>query len=206
MRRTLLLAPALVLISCTPAGSISQDPTENPLVVEQYEAELVDHFVNLEIQKDPALNDSEVRNTVNAARASAIERSRSAAAAVESGIMGNFLGIREETKGTALMTGDGLYFGTDFITIPGAELHVYVTDAVDPRDTPVFPDPSAVDLGLLRSPYGAQAYAVPSNVQPTPVTGSGSTVTETPEERRHATVVLYDLALRRFHGFAQLRP
>jgi len=67
-------------------------------------------------------------------------------------------------------------------------LHVYLTNAVDPRDV-AFPDPSAKDIGLIASPYGAQSYALAL----------------TPDElKKYRTVVLLDRELNRIYGFAQL--
>lgn len=188
----------LLLAGCSGlAGPVSQDPMENPLVAEQYEAELVDHFVNLQIRNDVALRDDALRQAADKARTLALTRAQETTKRVNEGIRGNFYGVHEETEGTALLLDDRLYFGVDFLVTPGGNLRVFVTRAVDPRDEP-FPDDSAVDLGALRIPYGAQAYAVP--------TTNDAEDAEDSEEVRHVTVVIYDAMLKRIHGFAQLRP
>ena len=66
-------------------------------------------------------------------------------------------------------------------------MRVYLTTAVDPRGVN-FPDASALSLGLLQTPYGAQEYAFDES-------------DSNPEFR---TVVLYDTRLERIYGFAQL--
>lgn len=203
MRRFPFIALALILVSCTRAGDISQDPLLNPLVMEQQEAELIEHLVNMQIRNDPSMADSVIKRAVDRERAAAVARSQEASQKVRAGIIGNFQSVGEEAHGTALMTDGGLYFSTDFIVAPGIDVHVYLTSAVDPRDLPSFPDATAIDLGQLRTPYGAQAYATPNMLKM--VDGSGA-VLETEETFDHTTVVLFDDGIGRMHGFAQLRP
>ena len=90
--------------------------------------------------------------------------------------------------GQALALEGHLYFGPTFLTLPGPSLHVFMTKAVDPRDV-AFPDPSAVDLGLLKTPYGTQSFDMPATV-----TLPG-----------YRTVVLWDTRLKRLSAFAQLK-
>lgn len=210
--RHLVLALALSLTACSglPRGSQTfREHMRNPLVAQQYYAELVDHFVNLQIRNDPVIRDAGMKRILNAARTEALERAQTASQTVDESILGTFHSVQEETRGTALFGGNILHFSTDFLTVPGGDLHVYLTDVVDPRDVP-FPDATAVDLGSLHLPYGAQSYEVPrrEKAQETnPHTGTGSVVESQQEtDRRHATVVIFDRMLKRLHGFAQLRP
>ena len=95
--------------------------------------------------------------------------------------------MEEYARGTALLTGNTLYLSPDFEGTPGLSLHLFLTTAVDPRDVE-FPDADAIDLGPLKSAYGAQEFAanLPLN------------------QVLYRTVILWDAALERLVSFAQL--
>lgn len=194
MRKNLfLLAPLLALAACTRSPDPSfQSRLGNPLFAEQYYSELVDHFVNLQIRSDPSMKDEAKKRAADDAREDALAKAQAATTKVNEGILGNFMSVQENTKGTTLIVDGMLYFGTDFEVVPGGDMHVYITSLVDPRNGSggVFPDATAVDVGLLKSAYGTQEYVVP----------------EDKRESRNLTVALWDKMLNRLHGFAQLRP
>ena len=191
MKKIPLLSFLLLLTACSalPLTRSAQQRMKNPLYAQQYYAELVDHFVNLQVQADLALQDATIAAKVNRARREALQQSQEAAAIVNGGSTGTFNSIREETRGTALALEDSLYISPDFMTVPGGTLRVFVTRAVDPRDS-VFPDETAVDLGPLETPYGDQVYALPLSFKGID----------------QFTVVIEDTMIKRIHGFAQLRP
>ncbi len=74
---------------------------------------------------------------------------------------------------------------------PGPEVYVMISTILDPRSesgASIFPDASAVNLGRLQTPYGAQTYVIP----------------EASKDTVFRTVVLWDKRLERVMGFAQL--
>ena len=196
MRRlTLLSGLALALLAACSRGLPPVDPSlqthmENPLFAQAYYSDLVDHFVNLQIHNDPIFANAATKRQIDAARTDALKKAQAASRLVSSGSLASFAPIQEESKGNALALGSMLYFGTDFYTVPGGDLRVYVSNAVDPRGAP-FPDPTAVEVGKLKNPYGPQSYSLPA----------GRDAKEHPNQ----TVVLWDAMLKRMHGFAQLR-
>ncbi|MBI1934776.1 hypothetical protein HYS30_03875, partial [Candidatus Peregrinibacteria bacterium] len=90
-------------------------------------------------------------------------------------------------RGMALLSGNTLYLSPDFEGTPGISLHLFLTTVVDPRDVK-FPDADVVDLGPLKSAYGAQAF--PATLPLNPIL--------------YRTAVLWDTALERLIAFAQL--
>ena len=193
MRKIFLLLAALLLLpacrTLPPGDAALRENMRNPLFAQNYYSELVDHLVNLQIHNDPVIASGATKRIADSAREEALALAQEASKKVDEGILGIFGAAREEAKGTALIVDDQLYFGTDFFVVPGVDLRVYVTNLVDPRETP-FPDESASNLGPLKSPFGIQTYAV----------------TKDKQKATNVTVVLYDLMLKRMHGFAQLRP
>lgn len=189
--RTRFLLPVLLLAACStlPKGDVSfQEMVKNPLFAQNYYSDLTEHFVSLQIQNDPAMSDPAMKDTADKARLEALSKAQEASAIVNEGIHGTFIGIREETKGTALLANGNLYFGTDFMATPGGDLHVYASFSVDPRDV-VFPGPDDTDAGPVKLAYGAQTYILPPMK----------------DKPGQMSVVLYDNMLKRIHGFAQLR-
>jgi len=190
MRKILIVTPLLLLAGC--ASSSDGHPQlgywlENPLFTERYAEAMVDAMVELDIQKNPILEDAAMKEIVDETRRKWLEEANTARKLQREGPLGNFIPADEFAKGEALYLKNVLYFGTTFEAIPGPSVKVYLTQTVDPRDVK-FPDPTAVDLGMLLSPFGAQRYAVPHAEEPD----------------LYRTVVLYDTKLDRIHGFAQI--
>lgn len=159
---------------------------ENPLYAKRYYDELVENLVSITIHSAPVLQKKGMEKTVERARRDAIAKTQEAEKRQRSGIKGAFIPMEEYARGTAFLSGNTLYLSPDFEATPGISLHLFLTTAVDPRDV-AFPDPSAVDLGLLQSAYGAQA--LPANL---------------PADQAHRTAVIFDVALERLVSFAQL--
>lgn len=184
-----LTLSTLLLAGCSSATeemSLEQR-LENPLYAERYAEEIVDRMVEYKIQNDPILEDEQKAAIIEETRKKWLEVGRDARTKQREGFTGFVTSINEPAKGELLYMGNILYTDTTFDVAPGPDLHFYITTIVDPRDTE-FPDETAVDLGQLRSSYGAQKYSVP------PV--------EDPQIYR--TVVLWDNALERLYGFAQI--
>lgn len=194
MQRFIFLSSVLLLAGCSTPDSVEttgeqvSDLLLNPLYVERYGDEIVNSMVNLHIYKDPLLEDSAKADIVEHARAEWLERSDEATDLQREGQRGQILTMKEYAKGEVLYVGDTLHFGPDFEATPGPQLHVFLTTVVDPRDVP-FPDKSSIDLGLLHTPYGSQSY---------PVSGIN-------DPMLYRTVVLWDTALDRLYGFAQIQ-
>lgn len=159
----------------------------NPLTDSRYGDELADTLANLIIQQDAITQDADTLALINKNIARAKDIGNTARDLMAEGMQGAIIPLAQDVSGYVLTLDGTLYISSEFTVDPGLDLHVYLTEAVDPRDG-AFPDPSAVDLGKLQSPYGAQSYAIASK--------------KSPEVLR--TFVLYDRTLKRLYGFAQL--
>ena len=148
---------------------------------------MVDRLVELDITKNPVLEDPAKKAFVETQRKHWLEVAREAREEQREGTTGNLVPINEYAKGDFLYIDGTLYAGTLFEIDPLPGLHMYLTTVVDPRDVE-FPDDTAMDLGPIQTAYGAHAYEVPSVENP-PL---------------YRTVVLWDDRLGRLHSFAQL--
>jgi hypothetical protein len=188
-RTLLLILPLLVLSACQKAGNVQtlDEHLTNPLFAERYAESVVDRLVELEIVKDPLLEDPAKKAYLDAQRKRWLEVTRDARAAQREGTSGNFISMGEFAKGEVLYARDTLSFDSLFEVDPLPSLHVFLTTVVDPRDVS-FPDETALDLGPLGTPFGAQQYSVPPVENPL----------------AYRTVVLWETKLERLHSFAQL--
>ncbi|TSC79153.1 MAG: hypothetical protein G01um101425_790 [Candidatus Peregrinibacteria bacterium Gr01-1014_25] len=188
MQRIALLLGLLALAGCAGGARTSaslEQKLANPLFAEYYFDDLVEQLVQLDIQNDPVLDDARKKSIVEGARRDGLQRAKDATKKQQEGSMGNFVPAKGFAQGEALAVDGRLYFSPAFLTVPSPALHVFVTNVVDPRDVE-FPDDSARDLGLIVSPYAEQDYVLPESEKPI------------------HTVVLFDTALDRVIGFAQL--
>jgi len=190
LRRTLIgLSLLITLTGCRPAVSKMQqyDPFDNPLYAKRYYDELLENLVSLSLHKDPMLQEKGKEKIVDRARRNALAKVQETKQKQQGGTKGVFIPMEEYARGTALLTGNTLYLSPDFEGTPGLSLHLFLTTAVDPRDVE-FPDADAIDLGPLKSAYGAQEFAanLPLN------------------QVLYRTVILWDAALERLVSFAQL--
>ncbi len=184
----LFLVPALLtLAACTPMHTSIDQQNQNPLTASRYGDELADTMANFIITNDPIVKDAAIRKVIDAEIARGKDIATSAREIQSDGLLGSIIGIKADVIGLALLSENVLYLSSDFITDPGASLHVYVTTVVDPRDD-TFPDATAIDLGSLQATYGPQQYDVP--------------VQDDPNKLR--TFVLYDTKLKIIYGFAQI--
>lgn len=195
MKRFYIAVCAAVLVaSCghaTPVGTHRQtleEHLENPLFAEQYSEQLVDRLTMLEINQDPMLEDNKVRKKVEKAKLEWLEVARAARKQQREGVYGGFAYVDEFVDGEVALIGDHLYMAPSFTSDPGVDVHLYLTELIDPRESD-FPDETSVDLGKLRNPYGAHSYDL-----------SGLEVPLEPLR----TVVLWDRGLERLYGFVQL--
>lgn len=190
----LLLCSTLILGGCKTSGnttvsSICKNFMDNPLYAERYAEELVNQMVELTIYENPVLEDEGKKKIADTTRQQWLEVARAARAAQRKGSEGEFISVEEFVQGNALLLQNAVYLGTAFDTEPGPDLHLYLTTVVDPRGVE-FPDNTSIDLGVLQTPYGAQQYDIPG--------------TEPIEVATYRTLVLWDNALERVHGFAQM--
>jgi len=178
----------LLATGCLRSTSPSVDALlENPLFAERYAEELVNSMVEMKIQDDPILVQPGKEAMIDQFRMQWRERADEAKRIQREGRAGFFVPVEEYVKGEVLFRENTLYVDSLFEVTPGPALRVYFTTAVDPRDTE-FPDESAVDLGVLKSPYGTQQYRVPKLSNPI----------------HYRTIVLWDTELERLYGFAQI--
>lgn len=189
MKKNLCVFSCALLLSACTGTAATHDLYDNPLYAEWYYQDLVDEMVELVLREDEITKDERKMNIIEDTRRDALQKQKDAERRQYEGIMGQFISDIETTRGEALLLDDTLYLGPDFDTVPGPDLHLYLTTAVDPRDS--FPDETAIDLGELRDAYGAQAYAVP--------------MSEGEERPQWRTLVLWDEQLERLYGFAQLQ-
>jgi hypothetical protein len=178
-----------MLSGCNGNGSTAsiEENLKNPLFAERYAEGVVDRLVELDIAKDPIMEDAEKKTYVDAQRKYWLEVSREARAMQREGMQGYMVSLGEYAKGDVLYVNNTLYFGSLFEIDPLPSLHIYLTTVVDPRDA-TFPDTTAMDLGPLQTAYGAHTYAVPAIENPL----------------LYRTVVLWNKELGRLHSFAQL--
>ncbi|TSC57795.1 MAG: hypothetical protein Greene041619_960 [Candidatus Peregrinibacteria bacterium Greene0416_19] len=191
-RGTLVLTLTLALALTACGETVNMAPQlrqrlDNPLFAERYWAELTDRLVSIQVNDKSLSADEARRRLVDSLRIEALKNSQAQTAKRREGLLGRFVMVSDETDGLALLLADTLHLSPEFVTYPGPELRLYLSNANDPRDVS-FPDPSARDLGLLQSPYGAQSYTAPAAEADAP----------------YRTAVLYDRKLRRMYGFAQL--
>ncbi len=195
--KTPSFALAFVLASVALAGCsspVSQDQADllkNPLYARYYYQDQADMMANYNIQNDPILKDSEKKGVIESVRTRALEHLKNANAKINASRRGGFMSDKDYAAGNVLLADGTLYFGQDFNTLPGPEVYVYASMLLDPRDgsgSVLFPDESAVNLGLLKSPYGAQTYDIPAEQK----------------DKAFRLVGLWDKRLGRLLGFAQL--
>jgi hypothetical protein len=156
----------------------------NPLVAEQYWSELAEHMADFSRNKDPILKNELQASYIEEQRKRGLDMVGSVREKMEEGMRGGFHPVAEPVLGVALVLENKLYFSPTFLTFPNPQAHVYLSSVVDPRDVK-FPDPSAMDIGSLLTPYGAQSYTIDPSLRP-------------------RTIVIYDRRLERIIGFAQL--
>lgn len=188
----IVLCGAAAIAACTkvvPENAISHgELMQNPLFAERFSEELIDAMVQIQLWEDPMLEDARKAALVEEARIGWFEITRQARAAKREGMLGTWQPIATNVRGTMLLTKDGtLYFDSQFTVTPGLQLALYLTAAVDPRDV-AFPDETAISLGKLQTPYGAQSYVLPEEAQ---------------DASQYRTAVLWDETLQRIHGIAQ---
>ena len=190
MDKKMLLAGLIstaTLAGCTAKTVTIDDLLQNPLFAERYAESMVDRLVELDITKNPVLEDPAKKAFVETQRKHWLEVAREAREEQREGTTGNLVPINEYAKGDFLYIDGTLYAGTLFEIDPLPGLHMYLTTVVDPRDVE-FPDDTAMDLGPIQTAYGAHAYEVPSVENPL----------------LYRTVVLWDDRLGRLHSFVQL--
>jgi len=178
---------ALVLAGCSDKSITLEDNLKNPLFAERYSEELVDRMVEYKIQNDPILEDEEKMKIIEETRKEWMEIGSAARKKQNEGYSGFLISMKELTKGELLYVDNMLYTDTLFDVPPGPDLRFYISTVVDPRDVK-FPDETAIDLGELRSTYGAHAYVVPPIADP----------------QSYRTIVLWDNKLEQLYGFAQV--
>lgn len=195
MRRPLALFFALLLLAACNHQEAPKEVTlevelHNPLFADWYFNDLVDRMVDLEIQEDPLLADPLKRKIAEETRKQALENAKEARKIQRKGFEGSFQPLLEFAKGDVLYLGNTIYLSPEFNTVPGPSLHIFLSTVVDPRTEGSFPDPTALDLGPIKSPYGAHSYSVPPVDNPI----------------LYRSIVLYDTSLERLYGLAQLSP
>lgn len=190
-KRLILFITPLLLVGCKSAYKADASALlENPLYLELYSEQMVDTMVGLEIYEDPIVQDAEKKKIIDETKEYWFALAKQARKDQRMGSKGGLVPMKQFADGEILYKDGVVHFGPTFATSPGPDLHAYLTTAIDPRDV-LFPDESAVDLGIIDVPYGAQSMIVPQKL-------------ENPNSYR--TLVIWDNKLDRLYGFAQLTP
>ncbi len=160
---------------------------QNPLSASRYADELADSLANLIIQNDPIVKDAAMKTLVQNEIQKAKSASDEAHAKADAGMEGTIISLKNDITGYVLYANDMLYLGPDFAAKPSLNLRVYLSQVVDPRDG-VFPDTTAIDLGPLKTDYGAQQYAVPHQDHP----------------ELYRSFAIYDTTFKKLFAFSQI--
>lgn len=181
----------LLLAGCNkpPMSANLDEMMKNPLFAERYAEGMVDTLTELEIDKDPVLQEKGKKAELDAVKKQWLAVANASRTEQHKGMGGTLITMGEFGQGEVFLKNNVLYFGTDFESVPGPSLHVYLSSAIDPRDVK-FPDESALDLGLLPVPYGAQTMGLPKH----------------DETATYRTLVLWDTSIPRLYSFSQLSP
>lgn len=185
--RFLLLFSTVLLTACgSPKnGGVSlQENLQNPLFAQRYYEDMAGQMVTFVLNKDSILKDDAKKAAVDAARSDATKRAGDALNIKQQGRTAFLISEQGLSEGNVLILKDTLYLGPDFLVSPSPSMHLYLSDITDPR-LASFPDTTAVDLGLVQNPYGAQSVELPKN------------------DVSYRTVVLWDTKLKMVYGFAQ---
>lgn len=188
MKHALLFFGALATLTfagCT--SGASADLNDNPLYVLAYQNGIADTLSNLIIQNDPITTQTGAIENIQQGIADARKEAQAAEILFNSGYSGVMNQVAEEAVGTVLYLKDTLYFSPDFYVNAGPDVQVYLVPDVDPRGMEL-PNSTVIDLGPLKSIYGAQSYRVPHQ--------------DKPELLR--SLVLWDKEFGRMHAFSQL--
>ncbi len=186
---------ALILAACSsapaalPKTATLEENLRNPLFADQYWTELTERMVTLALRKDPVLKNAAKAKIADRVRSDSVERQKESSLIKGRNPYGPFVSVGEQTQGDALLVESTLFLGPLFGTYPGADLRLYLSETVDPRDV-TFPDASAIELGKLQSPYGPQVYDIDRDPKAL---------------AKMRTLVIWDAALGRLIAFAQLQ-
>ena len=156
MRKALFLTP-LFLTACGSSVVSLQDRLTNPLYAEQYYDAQVENMVNIIISSGAVLSDESIKELVDETRLDGLAQAKKANDLQAQGAMGVIMSDTLSARGEVLLLNGKIYTGPDFEMIPGIDVHVYLSDVVDPREG-TFPDESAVDLGSVQNPFGDNEY------------------------------------------------
>ncbi len=181
----LLVAPA-VLTACGDARVAypnREDIERNPLYVYAKNSLQVQYITNLEA-KEPNMS-----GALKTPKLQALRAAQDSQALIQEGWLGTFVrGQDDDVTGSVVLIDGWMHIGPSFLMTPGIDMHVYLTQAIDPMEG-TFPDETAVEVGPLVTAFGLQSLPLPA----------GLTLDGT-----YRTVVLYDAAVKRVLGFAQL--
>lgn len=186
--RLALLGSSLLLLSAcgAPKSADLTDLLKNPLYAEQYYDTQTEHMVDLLINSGALLKDASIKAAIDHARLEGVKLAKDATDLQAKGKMGSLMSDTEESIGEVLLLDGTIYLGPEFQLLPGLNVHAYLSSVLDPREG-TFPDDTAIDLGPVHTAFGATTYNV------------------TGDTEHMRTFALYDVAMKRLMGFAQLQ-
>ncbi len=187
IHRSILLCSILLLSACSGNKTSIAEENQNPLTASRYGDELADRLANLIIINASGATTEPMKSVILKGIDDAKEIAENARIQQSKGMMGALLSMEEHVTGYALLLKGKLYLSSDFEIAPGPNLHVYLSQTIDPREG-TFPDATAVDLGEIQAIEGAQEYTAS-------LKGSDSL---------YRTIAFFDPTLKRLYAFGQL--
>lgn len=160
---------------------------QNPLFVERYGKELLGQLAKIKTSDSSFLSRKANADRLESLRTEWRSKVDESEVMQNNNLRGGLISVDADALGELLLVKDTLYFGPETSFVPSADLRIYLTTVVDPREV-AFPDETAMDLGPIQSPYGPQAYKAPNVTNPL----------------EYRTAVLYDPTLESMFAFAQL--
>lgn len=190
------LVPALALLLAACGSNLqSMDVqkyfAQNPLAAEEAATALGQVYVSMIVDEKAELEKNDLFDEVDGMRVAAGKAIEDATRERKNGLLGQFIPHKQFTRGFVLVRPkDGIIFtGTTFESAPGPDLHLFASELSDPREG-VFPDDSAVDLGLMGYTYGPQTMTFDATLW----------------NDNFRSLIIYDVKLKRLYGFAQIGP
>jgi len=164
-----LILSSVLLLGCNPEGDRSYpDPEalrENPLTGEQIADTSIDYLALLQIRADEKgepITDPKLLRAIDAAFIDARNLQSQALDEQDNGKKGGAYGVNGNfAAGEVLHTEGALFFGYEFEISPAPGMKILLAQHVTPHSVQdLFSEPT-LDLGNLKSFYGAQMYEVP---------------------------------------------
>jgi|GEM_PF-1872715 hypothetical protein len=193
-----LIVSVLILSSC---GSKDQSPSSdyflsNPLTAEVTADQILNFVSALQIKAEEngeKIEDGKILRTIDKAVVNAKSIQKNAHKAQDKGKMGGFYGASANTfaRGRALLVQGKLHFGFGFDVSGAPDMKLYLSQHVSPHEKEELFSEDFIELGAIKSIYGAQSYDVP--------------LLSDEDWNKYRTIVIYSEPLEMVIGLSQIR-